>query len=117
MEHVFVTGATGFVGLRLLGAIAQEIIGNSSHVTLRIFTRIPHPDYESVVCDLQSDNVPDDALNGVDAVSHLADYAHNLHPENKVDKLLGDECYSSDELQSLEFKAQLSLREMNETAF
>ena len=35
----------------------------------------------------------------------------------KVDKLLGDECYSSDELQSLEFKAQLSLREMNETAF
>ena len=35
----------------------------------------------------------------------------------KVDKLLGDECYSSDKLQTLGFKAQLSLREMNETAF
>jgi UDP-glucose 4-epimerase len=35
----------------------------------------------------------------------------------KVDKLLGDECYSSDKLQSLGFKAQRSLRKMNETAF
>ena len=35
----------------------------------------------------------------------------------KVDKLLGDECYSSDKLQSLGFKARRSLREMNETAF
>ena len=65
MEHVFVTGATGFVGQCLLGALAQEVGGDSSHVRLRVLTRIPHPDYESVVCDLQSDNVPDDALNGV----------------------------------------------------
>ena len=35
----------------------------------------------------------------------------------KVDKLLGDECYSSKKLQSLGFRAQRSLREMNETAF
>ena len=35
----------------------------------------------------------------------------------KVDKLLGDECYSSDKLQSMGFKAQRSLIEMNETAF
>ena len=35
----------------------------------------------------------------------------------KIDKLLGDECYSSDKLQSLGFKAQRSLIEMNETAF
>jgi UDP-glucose 4-epimerase len=35
----------------------------------------------------------------------------------KGDKLLGDKCYSSDKLQSLVFKAQRSLREMNETAF
>ena len=36
---------------------------------------------------------------------------------HKVDKLLGDEYYSSKKLQSLGFKAQRSLREMNETAF
>ena len=85
MELVFVTGATGFVGQRLLGALAQEVDGDSSHVRLRVLTRIPHPDYESVVCDLQSDNVPDDALNGVDVVFHLAGYAHDLHAENKVE--------------------------------
>ena len=44
--------------------------------------------------------------------SHLSS---NLH--YKVNKLLDDEYYSSEKLQSLGFKAQRSLREMNETAF
>jgi len=35
----------------------------------------------------------------------------------KVNKLLGNEYYSSDKLQSLGFKAKCTLREMNETAF
>ena len=35
----------------------------------------------------------------------------------KIDKLLGDECYSSQKLQSLGFKAQKQLRQMNETDF
>ena len=35
----------------------------------------------------------------------------------KMDKLLGDECYSSEKLQSLGFKAQKQLRQMNETDF
>ena len=35
----------------------------------------------------------------------------------KIDKLLGDECYSSKKLQSLGFKAQKQLRQMNETDF
>ena len=35
----------------------------------------------------------------------------------KVSKLLGDECYSSEKLQSIGFKAQRSLKEMNETSF
>jgi len=35
----------------------------------------------------------------------------------KVNKLLGDEYYSSEKLQSLGFKAQRSLRDMNETEF
>ena len=86
MEHVFVTGATGFVGQRLIGALVKEVDGNSSPVKIRFLSRIPHPDYESVVCDLLSDNVPDDALNGIDTVFHLAGYAHDLHAANKVDK-------------------------------
>ena len=35
----------------------------------------------------------------------------------KVDKLLGDECYSSKKLESLGFRAQRTLKEMNETSF
>jgi len=35
----------------------------------------------------------------------------------KVDKLLGDECYSSEKLEALGFKAQRTLKEMNETSF
>ena len=85
MEHIFITGATGFVGQRLIGALLQKVEGNSSLVKLRFLTRIKHPEYESVVCDFQSDNVPDDALNGIDTVFHLAGYAHDLHATNKVE--------------------------------
>jgi UDP-glucose 4-epimerase len=35
----------------------------------------------------------------------------------KVDKLLGDECYSSVKLEALGFKPQRTLKEMNETSF
>ena len=35
----------------------------------------------------------------------------------KIDKLLGDECYSSKKLESLGFKARKQLRQMNETDF
>ncbi|MBL7003757.1 MAG: NAD-dependent epimerase/dehydratase family protein [Gammaproteobacteria bacterium] len=35
----------------------------------------------------------------------------------KVDKLLGDECYSSEKLQSIGFGAKQSLSDMNETSF
>jgi hypothetical protein len=39
------------------------------------------------------------------------------HIRYKVDKLLGDECYSSEKLQSIGFKAKRSLKDMNETFF
>ena len=35
----------------------------------------------------------------------------------KVDKLLGDECYSSSELEALNFRPMKTLKEMNETSF
>jgi nucleoside-diphosphate-sugar epimerase len=35
----------------------------------------------------------------------------------KINKLLGDECYSSAKLEALGFKAQKSLKDMNETDY
>ena len=37
--------------------------------------------------------------------------------KQKIFKLLGDEYYSSEKIQSIGFKAKRSLREMNETFF
>ena len=49
----------------------------------------------------------------------LFDIASLANPriKYKINKLLGDECYSSEKLEKLGFKAQKTLREMNETSF
>jgi nucleoside-diphosphate-sugar epimerase len=49
----------------------------------------------------------------------LFDMVSLLNPriKYKVDKLLGGECYSSKELEALGFKAQKTLRDMNEAIF
>ena len=41
----------------------------------------------------------------------------NKNMNNKVNKLLGDECYSSKKLQSIGFKPKKSLKDMNETSY
>ena len=41
----------------------------------------------------------------------------NTNLRYKIEKLLGDECYSSEKLQSLGLKAQKELKQMNETDF
>jgi len=79
---IFVTGATGFIGQRLISKLAE-----SGENRVKVHSRHPHPDYETVVCDLQSEIVPDGALNGVDYVFHLAGFAHDLRDASKVEEL------------------------------
>ena len=49
----------------------------------------------------------------------LIDMAPSINPriKYKLNKLLGDECYSSAKLEALGFKAQKTLKDMNETDF
>ncbi len=49
----------------------------------------------------------------------LFDMASLINPriKYKLNKLLGDECYSSTKLKALGFKAQKTLKDMNETSF
>ena len=77
----FVTGATGFIGQRLL--VGLEANGEG----VRILSRNPHPDYETVVCDLQYEAIPEDGLDGVDTVFHLAGFTHDLRDASKLEHL------------------------------
>ena len=77
----FVTGATGFIGQRLLVGLEANEEG------VRILSRNPHPDCETVVCDLQYEAIPEDGLDGVDTVFHLAGFTHDLRDSSKLEHL------------------------------
>ena len=75
----FVTGATGFIGLRLLVRLKEK------GTRLKILSRNPHPEYETVVCDLEYEAIPADSLDEVDTVFHLAGFAHDLREATKIE--------------------------------
>ena len=78
MGKIFVTGATGFIGQRLLfrlEAYGKEIL---------VLSRREYLQHETFICDLLRDSVPDHALNGVDTVFHLAGYTHDMKNEFEV---------------------------------
>jgi UDP-glucose 4-epimerase len=77
----FVTGATGFIGQRLVSCLE-----NSNH-SICILTRNMTSSHEAIVCDYEKESIPDDALLSVDTVFHLAGYAHDLKVASKNEEL------------------------------
>lgn len=77
----FVTGASGFVGTRLVSAL------EACQASLRLLSRSDKPGFDTVVCDLQSELIPDDALAGIDTVFHLAGFAHDLRDATEIEHL------------------------------
>jgi len=75
MKIIFISGATGFIGQRLVRVIDSNV---------RVLSREKQPNYETVVCDLQSEVVPDNALDGANTVFHLAGFAHDLRDASKI---------------------------------
>ena len=75
MKNIFISGATGFIGQRLVRVIDSNV---------RVLSREKQPNYETVVCDLQSEVVPDNALDGANTVFHLAGFAHDLRDASKI---------------------------------
>jgi UDP-glucose 4-epimerase len=75
LGRVLITGFTGFIGQRLANAINSQI---------RILSRNKHKGYDTVVCDLQSEVIPDQALNNVNTVFHLAGFAHDMRDASKI---------------------------------
>jgi UDP-glucose 4-epimerase len=75
MKIIFISGATGFIGQRLVRAIDSNV---------RLLSRKKQSDYDTIVCDLQSENISDQALNNVNTVFHLAGFAHDLRDASKI---------------------------------
>jgi UDP-glucose 4-epimerase len=78
MKNILISGATGFIGQRLVGAMDANI---------RVLSREKQPDYETVVCNLESEVIPDNALDGVDTFFHLAGFAHDLRDATKIQNI------------------------------
>ena len=70
-----ITGATGFIGRRLISAVDGEI---------RVLSRAAHSDLETVICDLQSSVISDNTLDSIDTVFHLAGFVHDMRDPSKI---------------------------------
>ena len=79
-----VTGATGFIGLKLIKSL--EDCGYS----IRILSRNNNLDYDTVICDLQNEKIPESALDSVDVIFHLAGHAHDIGSDSIQEKIYYD---------------------------
>jgi nucleoside-diphosphate-sugar epimerase len=87
-KKILITGATGFIGQQLLSYLNFSKQFDSGDISsIKIVSRNIHPIYETVVCDLQCEHVPDDIMDDVDTVFHLAGYAHDLREPSKSKNL------------------------------
>ena len=81
MMKIFITGATGFIGGRLVSLLEKDMS------EIRVLSRKLHPVYETVICDLERESIPLSALESIDTVFHLAGLAHDLRKATKVEYL------------------------------
>jgi len=70
-----ITGATGFVGTRLFNRLASAVAFDQ----ITVLARNQHPVCKTIICDLQSGSIPENSLEGVHTVYHLAGYTHDLY--------------------------------------
>ena len=82
----FITGATGFIGQHFLGA-DRLCCDHFKGVDIRVLSRKDHSKYETVICDLQADLIPNNTLDGVDTIFHLAGIAHDRRDANEIEDL------------------------------
>ena len=77
MERYLLTGATGFVGTRLLKYLSNI------NCTCRILSRAEVRGYDFHICDFEKNEIPSSALDSIDIVFHLAGIAHDIKKNGK----------------------------------
>lgn len=80
----FITGATGFIGQSILKSKLLNC-DRLSGDEIRILSRSPHSQYETIVCNLQYESIPANALSGIDTVFHLAGFTHDMRNGRKIE--------------------------------
>jgi nucleoside-diphosphate-sugar epimerase len=70
--RVLVTGATGFIGNRLCDLLIKE-----GHI-VRVIARSRTDFYDSILCDIENDDIPREVFDDIEVIFHLAGYAHDL---------------------------------------
>ena len=78
---VLLTGATGFIG----SALTKEL--ESKGYSIRIVSRNNSRDYDTVICNLGVEKIPESAFDSVDIVFHLAGYTHDLENNKNRDAI------------------------------
>ena len=81
MSTYLITGATGFVGQRLINALMSK-----GHKVIPV-SRNPIPSLETIICDFESSNLSKVHLRSVDVVFHLAGIAHDLNSISEDESL------------------------------
>jgi len=125
MTKYLVTGSTGFIGNRRSMILVDDlvraifIVAKDDRANGEIFIATDGKPYSSreiysTMCNIVGKSVPKWSMPKFlfSMISIIS-----LKMRYKVDKLLGDECYSANGLETLGFKAQITLKEMNETDF
>lgn len=78
-QSSLITGASGFIGKRLL-----RYLKLNNELTKTVSRKIHRGSAESIVCDLELEDLPKSSLKGVDSVYHLAGFAHDLRHSDKL---------------------------------
>jgi UDP-glucose 4-epimerase len=79
--NVLITGASGFIGSYLIEALKDK------RFTIRLLARKKYLNYETFICDLGTEKIPEEALDSIDIVFHLAGYAHDETDSSIKDSL------------------------------
>ena len=74
---LIVTGATGFIGQKFVCLL-------DTNVKVKVLSRKKQFNYETIVCDLEKDIIPKNALDNIDTVFHLAGFSHDLRDAGKI---------------------------------
>ena len=77
MKEALITGANGFIGQVLANALRFQ------GVKVRCMSRKKNAQMQ-FSCDFQTDQIPLDAVDGVDTIFHLAGYTHDNSNESQV---------------------------------